>query len=343
MSDDSPSPPTIAVRPLRFVWFGESIVSDLGNPAATTSRALLRALGRLGHHAVFLEERGNRPTTELLRTHGAAPLRAFNREFPDIAYRTYDLPAGRERFVWLGRELSVADVVIVQDTTPASVIDVIRQGTAPHVVRVVQLTTERVPPVDADLVVAPIGSDAGQPLGPAIWTGNPTHPPPKNGVIVVAYGDLPLATALAERLAPLAPALVSAGPPVTPGIRYVPEADLRARYADYAVAIVVGAGGQPLAAARALLPVSAGCVTFVAGDVPSAPSTTALGVEPVHEETVLERVTHGIEAISQGLTPRVPPQFDAAAQTEQLVSDVHAIKFTARSSTDGVNKDHEQR
>jgi hypothetical protein len=342
MIDDPFPPPVVDVRPLRFVWIGESIVSDLGNPAATTSRAILRALAQVGHHAVFLEERGNRPTTDMLRTHGAAPLRAFNRQFPDIMYRTYELPEGRERSVWLGRELSVADVVVVQDTAPAGVIDAIRQGTAPHIVRVAQRTMENDPPFDADLVLAPIGADGGHPLGPAVSAAGPARRASRNGVIVAAYDNVPLASAIAERLAPLAPALVSSGPPATLGIPCIPEVDLFARYADYAAAVVIAAGAKPLAAARALLPVGAGCVTFVAGDFPARPTAELLGIEFVAEASVLAQVTQRVESISRGNLPRIPPQFDAAVQADQLVRDIHAIKFARRSKTNGVNKRHDR-
>src|SRR5262245_56829189 len=81
-------------RPLRIVFFGRSIVSDWENPPAATSRALLRALNELGHETRFLEQRSNQPTIDLLRARGSRPLREFAADFPDIVYRTYELPTG---------------------------------------------------------------------------------------------------------------------------------------------------------------------------------------------------------------------------------------------------------
>src|SRR3954447_21704252 len=103
--------PTAPERPLRFVFFGRSIVSDWENPAAATSRAILRALNDLGHETRFLEQRANQPTIDLLRARGSAPLRAFAEDYPDIVYRTYELPMGVERTVWLARELADVDAV----------------------------------------------------------------------------------------------------------------------------------------------------------------------------------------------------------------------------------------
>src|SRR5262245_55221408 len=110
-------------RPLRFVFFGRSIVSDWENPAAEISRALLRALNELGHETRFLEERGNQPTVALLRARGSAPLREFSEEFPDIVYRTYELPTGTERTIWIARELADVDAAVALSDAPPELLD----------------------------------------------------------------------------------------------------------------------------------------------------------------------------------------------------------------------------
>lgn len=127
-------------RPLRFVVFGESIVSDWENPPADTWRPILQALAAAGHDATFLEQRRNRPVVELLRARGAGPVRAFGEQYPDILYRTYDLPSGAHRQVWFGREVATADVVIVLDTAPAGVVEELTSYDTPRIVKVFHRT-----------------------------------------------------------------------------------------------------------------------------------------------------------------------------------------------------------
>ena len=99
-------------RPLRFIVFGESLVSDIGNPIATSARSILDALAGAGHEVTFLEERGNDACIRLLKLRGSRALRGFGARFPGIQHRTYDLPRGWERTVWVGREAGTADAVI---------------------------------------------------------------------------------------------------------------------------------------------------------------------------------------------------------------------------------------
>src|SRR6476646_11522919 len=77
---------------IRIVWFGESVVSDWNNPVATTTRAVMRALGRSGHDVVFHERRNNAPMLGAMKARGSAMYRAFQSVYPDVRYRTYDLP-----------------------------------------------------------------------------------------------------------------------------------------------------------------------------------------------------------------------------------------------------------
>jgi hypothetical protein len=150
--NDDATPPSRA-RPLRFVFFGRSIVSDWKNPTANASRALLRALNELGHETRFLEQRGNRPTIELLRARGAGPLRDFNEQFPDIVYRTYELPNGLERTVWLAREVGDVDAVVALDDAPPELFAELARVPLPRLVRVIALTTTAEPPFEPDILM----------------------------------------------------------------------------------------------------------------------------------------------------------------------------------------------
>ena len=138
-------------RPLRLVIFGESIVSDWDNPAATSWRALLRTLSAAGHDAVFLERRRNDAVVDLLRARGGDAMRAFGRAYPDVLNRTYDLPRGAERSVWFGREVSTADVAIVLDDAPAEIFEEIVAYDTPRLVKALARTEKA--------VTVPIGED----------------------------------------------------------------------------------------------------------------------------------------------------------------------------------------
>lgn len=106
---------------LRLVVFSESIISDIGNPIATTVRAMCQAFAGLGHDVTHLEERGNPALMRMLQTRGYAPMRAFNTCYPLIRYRQYAVPAGAERSVWFGRETATIDAVVAFPGTPEQV------------------------------------------------------------------------------------------------------------------------------------------------------------------------------------------------------------------------------
>ena len=130
MSAPSPEAP----RPLRFVWFVESVVADWDNPAATTTRAVVRSLVQAGHEVLVLEARGNAPTIGMLRARGSEALRAYARHWADVHYRTYDLPrrGGLEAQVWHGGMLG-ADAWIVPQGAPNAdlAMDFINYATRP--------------------------------------------------------------------------------------------------------------------------------------------------------------------------------------------------------------------
>ena len=155
--------------------FGDSIRSDLDNPLATSWRAIMRALTRRGHEVVFIEPRRGESLTRLLRQRGSAPLRQFAEQYPDLQYRTLDLPRDRELSIWLARELALVDTVVVLDNASQEIRTRIAAYDEPRLLRIVQ---------SADGYVASGRSDPLD-LGPAIDTsavpspqrnaGNPTR------------------------------------------------------------------------------------------------------------------------------------------------------------------------
>ena len=69
-------------RPLRFVVFGGSIASDWGNPAATSTRAVLSAIARAGHEVTFLEQRGNHCSHRIAETSWKPRLQGIHQPLP---------------------------------------------------------------------------------------------------------------------------------------------------------------------------------------------------------------------------------------------------------------------
>ena len=168
-SDDPPR------QPRHLVVFGDSIRSDIGNPAATTWRALMAALIADGHRVTFIEMRRGRALEALLRIRGSAPLRAFANRHPGLIYRTVDLPHRREVGVRMAQELALADAAIVLDTAPATIIEALAAFDHPRVLRVLHLTGESERPSSANdfpIVATPVESHEHQSgslrLGPAV-------------------------------------------------------------------------------------------------------------------------------------------------------------------------------
>jgi hypothetical protein len=120
---------------LRIVVYSPSIISDIGNPAATTVRAMCQAMIDLGCDVTHLEERGNPDLKRMLETRGYAPMRAFNLAYPRIRYRQYEVPKGIHRSVWFARELGTADAVVVWPGSPDPVMEEVRGFRVPQVVR----------------------------------------------------------------------------------------------------------------------------------------------------------------------------------------------------------------
>ena len=132
----------------RLMVFGESIRSDMDNPQATTWRSIMRSLTRSGHEVVFIEPRRSDSLTQLLRHRGSAPLRQFGEVYPDLQYRTLDLPRGRELSLWLARELALVDAVVVLDNASSEIKALVAAYDEPRLVRFQSVGPDR--PVDED-------------------------------------------------------------------------------------------------------------------------------------------------------------------------------------------------
>ena len=316
--------------PLRVAVFGESVVSDWENPAATSWRALLRALTAAGHDVTFFERRRNRATVELLQARGAGPLRSFAARYPDVRYRTYDLPRGLERSVWFGREMATLDAVIVLDLAPPEIIEEIQGYSTPKLLRVLQRTgqagaIEGIDEEGFDLTLAPEGGPEGGavPFGPVVEVPTVQPAPPREGVVVVAYGDDGNAGDVAAALAPFGARQVTAGGQAGPWT-FVPEVDLPERYRAAAVAVVLPAAASPLAVARLALPLAAGCPTLVAGRrLPPLPPTWATPI--VTATTVAAHVARLQE--SNLPVPAVPGDLRADLVAGRLAQLVRAERL----------------
>ncbi|MEA2597458.1 MAG: hypothetical protein QOF01_3927 [Thermomicrobiales bacterium] len=312
--------------PLRFVFFGESIVSDRGYPPATTARAVMRALVRDGHEALFLEERRNRPTVELLRARGSSALRAFSERYPDLNYRTYDLPTGLERTVWFVRQIATVDAGIFLDDVPSGLFEEAARLNARHLVLVDW--SAKGPDSDlawADLRLRPAGTGAGSgtiTCGPAVERMPPDTDDARSGLLLVAYDDQETAAAAREALAEFDPECLSTGSVSGEDWPFVPEVELSDRYRRASVAVVTGAGDDPFAAARVLLPVAAGCQTVAV----SPPSAAVVVPEPPVLRASLADLPERVASLlcSSATAPWVelPDRYDAAVAARRMVEAV---------------------
>ena len=244
----------------RLMAFGESIRSDMDNPLATSWRAIMRALTRAGHEVVFIEPRRSDSLTHLLRHRGSAPLRRFAEVYPDLQYRTLDLPRGRELSLWLARELALLDAVVVLDNASEETRSLIAAYDEPRLVRFLSSVSGE--PVtgsgdrldlDFDPAIDIQGTDPG-PIG--------TPERPRLAVLAWDAEQASLATQvwhIAERIDAGATRL-SLGSLSLDGWQPVTELDLAAALARIDVAVVI-AGLHPAGPARSvrsLLPWSFG-------------------------------------------------------------------------------------
>lgn len=124
----------MTARRLRLVVYSQSIISDIGNPRATTVRAMCQAFVDAGHDVTHLEERANPFLQEMLRLRGYAPMRVFNERYPLVRYRQYTVTGGWERVIWFGREIGTADAVVTYPGVSDAVINEISALSSPRIV-----------------------------------------------------------------------------------------------------------------------------------------------------------------------------------------------------------------
>lgn len=320
---------------LRFVFFGTSIVSDWHNPAATTVRAVMRALTTAGHQALFLEERRNRATVELLQARGSAPFRAFAERYPDLHHRTYELPEGLERTVWFVRQVSTADAVVLLDGAPAGVFDEAARLEARHLIRITwSARGDDADTTWADLRLMPITSEPPAGViayGPAVERLPSDAEVKRSGLVLLAYDDGEAANAAREALAADTPECISAGAVAGTDWPFVPEIALPERYRRARLAVVAGAGDAPFAAARVLLPVASGCETIA---VPWSNAFGGIAETVVRGSAVAElgdRVASLLDADPTASRVELPAGYDAAIVARQLVDDVRHARLVRLS------------
>ncbi|HEX7048992.1 MAG TPA: glycosyltransferase [Longimicrobiales bacterium] len=98
---------------MRIVYFAHSLISDWNHGNAHFLRGLLRALQRRGHDVVPVERWRNWSTDHLFEDHGARPIVAFARAFPELDVRTYGACDDLEAEV--AALTAGADVVVVHE------------------------------------------------------------------------------------------------------------------------------------------------------------------------------------------------------------------------------------
>lgn len=229
-----------AERLLRLVIFSPSLIADIDNPGATSTRALVGALSAAGQEVTHLERRGNPLLDRQLRVRGSAALRSLNARYPDVRVRQYDVPMARQqRGVWFGTEVSTADAVIALPGTPDEVLDLIAPFETPHLVRVVP------PGAIGDLTIEPLI---------CVEMRIPVHKSAET--IAVAYDNI---EAVMADVIPEDAERIVVGASQLPGWRYLPEVEVAERYRSASVAIVLERDERAEALARRLLPLAAGC------------------------------------------------------------------------------------
>ncbi len=257
---------------LRFVFAGTSIVSDWGNPAATTNRAVMTALVELGHEATYLEPRRDEAVVELLKARGSQPMRSFLEAYPSLQYRTVDLPELFQASAWAGQFLSTASAAIALIGCP----DVIEAGFRQFESAGVRFLTERSEGTGSVLVQGTVGSavTSYQPaVLPRVWDA------PRSGTLLVAYDDAALALAVAEAVQ--ADTMVVSGEANLPDWKWVPEVHLPQRYGQVERVLVVD-GAQSLSPARVWLARANGATAWgVAGAIDDELAEVGVTVEQI--------------------------------------------------------------
>ena len=285
----------------RFVFLGDSIVSDWRNPLATTTRAVVRALEEQGFETVYLEPRRNSATVGLMRQRGSGPLQLFNAMDPGIQYRTIDPPARYEIGPWIGQFAATSGVIVALEGTP----EPIETGLAEFVETGVEILVER-PEIDGSWgrtrvqrIDRPEEAIGFRPaVLPQSWDE------PRIGTVLVVYDDAELGRAVAERV-PDARRIVS-GSADLPDWEFVPEIELPAIYGAAERVLVVDDGERPIAPARVWLP--------------RANGAAAWGVAPVGDiDAAVAVVIDELGDVWDRSAPELPERLDARWVARSLV------------------------
>ncbi|MBW3551540.1 MAG: hypothetical protein KY442_12315 [Proteobacteria bacterium] len=95
---------------MKFVMFYHSLVSDWNHGNAHFLRGVVSELLARGHEVEVFEPEDGWSRTQLVAEHGSAPIEEFERRFPRLSSRTYDLDT-----LVLEEAVDSADVVLVHE------------------------------------------------------------------------------------------------------------------------------------------------------------------------------------------------------------------------------------
>jgi hypothetical protein len=310
---------------MRIVVFGSSIVSDLGNPIATSTRPILARMIELGHDVVFLEERNNPWLVGLLKTRGLTSVHAFAAAHPMIQHRTYEIPRGLQWTVQFAQHVGTTDAIIALPGAPEPVFDQIGSFRSTSVVRGVFRGPAS---TDAEVFIGPVGQYGnGAVFGPAVAQRPPSHET-RSGMAVVAY-DAAIGAAAADALSGLNPLLVDQTAENLRGWSYLPETVLPSWFDHRAFVVIAGDWRDPMNWARLLLPMASGCRVAAVG-----PGAEAVAIPDLLVPSGLSQLHGAIRELSHNDTvSRIPEQFDASRQAVDLLGalrQVHEQKRRAR-------------
>ena len=324
-----PAKPTSTLPGMRLVFFGLSIVSDWDNPAATNHRAMLRALAMRGHQVAFLEERRNAPTVGLLKQRGAAPLKAFDRSFPDIPYRTYEISSRRELDVWLGIEAATASAIVALDGTPKICLDGLERLDPSLTLRLVERASSDPTTGHVTALHSMTTQALSMPYAPAVHLEELRSTDRNIEILLVAYDDRELAHAAAAALPDAT--MLSAGTAMFDHVAYVPEVELPAWYRRAGIVVIVDRIGPMIDPARALLPVAHGSSVILV--VPHETQNEKWPFVTSTAEHLPLACAQAEQRLSGSLLAGTLERFSAmarAAQLEQLVFDYQSASQARR-------------